>query len=119
MKDELQGKLVEILTSLQAAAGKATDVAVTQLPEIAQSYVLYGRLYLTVAILVGIAGIYIARRFEVLSRDDYSRDSLWVIASCTSFIFSIVLLATHFQEFFLVWAAPKVWLLKEIAGLLK
>ena len=43
MKEELNSKLVEILTSIQTAAGKASDFALEQLPDIAQSYVLYGR----------------------------------------------------------------------------
>lgn len=50
MKEELNTKLVEILTSIQTAAGKASDFALDQLPDIAQSYVLYGRAVSVVAV---------------------------------------------------------------------
>ena len=43
MKEELQGKLVDILTSIQTAAGKASDFAMDELPGIAQEYVAFGR----------------------------------------------------------------------------
>lgn len=39
MKEELQGKLVEILASIQSGVGQAKDFALVQLPDIAQSYV--------------------------------------------------------------------------------
>ena len=57
MKEELNGKLVEILTSIQTAAGKASDFALEQLPDIAQSYVMYGRAvsvaHLLIFLLIG------------------------------------------------------------------
>jgi hypothetical protein len=53
MKEELQGKLVEILTSIQTATGKASDFAMSQLPDVAQSYVGYGRALYTVGVVLG------------------------------------------------------------------
>jgi len=52
MKDELNEKLVEILSSIQSAAGKASDFAVEQLPDIAQSYIAYGRVYGTAMLFI-------------------------------------------------------------------
>jgi hypothetical protein len=42
MKEELQGKLVEILTQIQSTVGQAKDFTLQQLPDIAQSYIYYG-----------------------------------------------------------------------------
>lgn len=67
MKEELQSKLVEILGSIQTAAGKAGDFAMTQLPDIAQSYVVYGRIssfvLLVLCAMAAAAFSYIALRY--------------------------------------------------------
>ena len=128
MKDELQLKLVEILTSMQTAASKASDFAMAELPDIAQSYVIYGRWTSTffvvvsiTAMLLGLYGVYMAIK-EGAKPTMQQRDFIiifgaifGVLASMTGFISTMACMSS----FFLVWAAPKVWLLKEIAGLLK
>lgn len=63
MKDELQTKLLEILTAIQTntgkaidtgteLAGKAGDFALEQLPDIAQSYVAFARAWETFGALL-------------------------------------------------------------------
>lgn len=141
MKDELQLKLVEILTSIQTAAGKASDFALEQLPDIAQSYVAYGRVLYTSGLfftfLMIVAGIVLAylgikKQSDVEKQfkeehgpkarmgyfDKYDGFAHFFPAGVLALIgvtgFGLVLPGA-----FLVWISPKVWLLKEIASLLK
>lgn len=130
MKDELQGKLVEILGSIQTAAGKAGDFAMAQLPEIAQSYVAYGRVSALIAIVGSMMGIgfaiwcaMIVKREVGKYEDIYDSNPMIVmplsLVAGTVGLLSALSLIADIQMAALVWFAPKVWLLKEIAGMLK
>lgn len=140
MKEELQGKLVEILTSIQTATGKASDFAMTQLPDIAQSYVLYGRavyglglifcmlLLIGSSVLVwhGLRSVERSRqRYRLTHNGDepgyfnyYKGDGHWMGAFMSAVIGGMGLIFV-IPPAFLVWFAPKVWLLKEIAHLVR
>jgi hypothetical protein len=128
MKEELQSKLVEILTSIQTAAGKASDFAMEQLPDIAQSYIVYGRVANTlgvalcaVFVLAGALCLWRAYKEGRKTRGEYS-DGL-CFGLCMGGIVSVttgtVAGSAVVPSTLLVWFAPKVWLLKEIAGMLK
>lgn len=128
MKDELQMKLVEVLAAIQSTAGRAGDFAMEQLPEIAQSYVMYGRVYNTVAVLVfALAPIVIAwalaRLWRATENDLIDGDHPLVIMSVlcggTGALISAAVACSHLSSLLLVWFAPKVWLLKEIAILVR
>jgi hypothetical protein len=141
MKDELQGKLVEILTSIQGAVGKASDFAMVQLPDIAQQYVAYGRAYTALVMAVGVAifccGFWAvafvnakhraadAAYAEAKEKDKSEWRGHFFEASDAypfpfiPFVIGAFVVFLDAQQFMLVWFAPKVWLLKEIAGLLK
>ena len=126
MKEELNTKLVEILTSIQTAAGKASDFALEQLPDIAQSYVLYGRVFSLVTVLLCLA---VLRALVWLFRVTYRAISdgdvdevVWVpigIGGVVVGVIAVLLFLEGLQSTFLVWFAPKVWLLKELASLVK
>lgn len=45
MNGQLQAKMVEILTTIQRGTETAGTFAMEQLPDIAQQYVLYGRVW--------------------------------------------------------------------------
>lgn len=126
MKEELQTKLVEILSSIQAAAGKTTDFAMEQLPDIAQSYVAYGRVVLTleivicIAILIGLG--WLLRWTYRKVKENVLEDVFIVFAGLATIFAGTVALVTIFNlvpQAVLVWVAPKVWLLKELATLIK
>jgi len=125
MKEELQGKLVEILSSIQAAAGKASDFAMDQLPDIAQSYVAYGRAANTIGALLMLAlavtALLVALKLHAIkSKTDEYYDGFYVwfpalfAVGIPSGLFLMAL-----PQVLLVWLAPKVWLVKEIARMLK
>jgi hypothetical protein len=124
MKEELQGKLVEILTSIQTAAGKASDFALEQLPDIAQSYVAYGRVWSVAALccwlsvlVVSVLAIRWAYRHP-RAGDDRAPFAAGLGGGIMSFV-GVIGLMTTAKGAALVWFAPKVWLLKEIATLIK
>jgi hypothetical protein len=132
MKDELQGKLVEILTSIQTAAGKASDFAMDQLPDIAQSYIVYGRVS-TVAtsafLLLASAALFAMARWAYknpwnaspysFDQDKKRSDSNVLAIVLPALAGSFLMLVAALSFNWLVWFAPKVWLLKELASLIK
>lgn len=132
MNEELSGKLVEIIDAIQATASKAGEFAMTQLPSIAQEYVVYGRVksLATLAILLLLAaGFLLAARWAYKNpwnTSPYSWDegkkrsesNLWMIALC-SMLGSLFTLLSAATFDYLVWFAPKVWLLKALANLVK
>lgn len=132
MKEELQDKLVEILSSIQSAAGKASDLAMEQLPDIALSYIAYGRTIETVEVgvfalllSVGVWGcVYAATKKNWVQTSTYaqgwpdSRVVLMVMAGLLS-VFGFIGTVLNLPQMVLVWLSPKVWLLKEIATMLK
>jgi Ca2+/Na+ antiporter len=143
MKEELQGKLVEILTSIQTATGKAADFAMEQLPDIAQSYVVFGRVYGLLLTSAGLAllcaaaylvllGVRAYRRgeseyrqkhptneYRILYRDKFETGLVQFVAGLIASIFGLSVFLSSLGPTLLVWFAPKVWLLKEIAHLVK
>lgn len=117
MKPDLQDKLVEILTSIQAAANKANDFAVEQLPDIAQSYIMYGQITHTLAsalflVLTAICAALAVHMFRNDNEEYLPGPILFGVASLLG-------LAISLPSTVMVWVAPKVWLLKEIAGMMK
>ena len=118
MNESLQSKLVEILTSIQAATGKASDFALSQLPDIAQSYVLYGRISLTSAIVLSLIVVIVLMVVGVKWSNKID-DGFPFFITFTASMFPIGVILTQFYPMLLVWFAPKVWLLKELAGMIK
>lgn len=129
MNEQLQGKLVEILAGIQAATKAAGDFALEQLPDIAQQYVAYGRVFGTLESLACLSLLILLAvvtcKFGYFSKapDEYG---FWptprmvaAFGGTLGLILSFILTMASFQGTLLVWIAPKVWLLKEIAGLLK
>lgn len=127
MKEELQSKLVEILTAMQTVAGQAKDFTLAQLPDIAQSYVTYGRANATLWTVLGLAlllatlfhwGPKAIRAFGDKGASPVAFEARLIVAAAGLAIGGI-LFGDNVGKFLLVWFAPKVWLLKEIAGMLK
>lgn len=126
MKEQLRDKLIEVLSSIQTAVGKAGDFAVEQLPEIAQTYIAYGRVDATIGLLMwgalAVAAAFSLRLAWLRGRgpyDDMKEFEVFVellfgvIGSICGWIGVFVYLSMAL----LVWFAPKVWLLKQLVVL--
>ena len=122
MKPELQDKLVEVITSIQTGVAKTTDFAVSQLPDVAQQYILFGRVTETICLIAmllitGLGIWLILLSLKAIKKDiDYFTAVFFsVIATGTAAFFTCVV----FNSVAMVWFAPKIYLIKGLAGLLK
>lgn len=132
MKQELQDKLVDVISAIHSATGKASDFALEQLPEIAQQYVMYGRVRSVVLVLLfsilAVASLKYAHwayknpwNYSSFSFDKDAKRSesncLAIFIGMASGVASIISAVGSVNV--LVWVAPKVWLLQALAGLVK
>ena len=131
MEDELKKNAADLLALLKDGLEKGAQVAGEQLPDLAMQYVLWGRVmntvtlvFLTVTAVTCIWVFYqsaVKNRWEV--KDSYAGWGHTRAVACTlsgvmGMLFTALALANT-SSFLLVWFAPKVWLLKEIAQVLK
>jgi len=125
MKEELNTKIVEILTGMQNAVSKAGDFAMDQLPDIAMQYVMYGRIQSIVVLLLSLF-CFVALVFSVywLVKNPWEGDfgekravtnSLGILICLIGAIYFSIIVFISISNALLVWLAPKVWLIKEIA----
>jgi hypothetical protein len=131
MKQELQDKLVDVIGAIQSATGKANDFAMEQLPEIAQQYVMYGRVrsalfFLLFLILAGSSFKYAHWAYKnpwnlsTYFDKDAKRSDSNLVAIATGMVFGVFFTVCAWEAAnVLVWVAPKVWLLQALAALVK
>jgi hypothetical protein len=135
MNEQLQSQLANILGMIADGVQATGDFAKEQLPDVVQQFILYGRISSTVWMLATIAAacgsLYVALKFGYLNKGavygkgDYYSPGTWhtnrevaaVIGTIASLIF-IPVAILRIQLAALVWFAPKVWLIKELAGML-
>ena len=136
MNEELQKQLASIIAAIQNAAAKGTDFALTQLPDIAQQYVAYGRAsataYMAVWLLMFVLGIVCFRRGIRLTREDsklerthYGKSPnedesiacgiFGTLLTIVSFIGAMLVMGDVFKA----WFAPKVYLIEQLERLVK
>jgi len=127
MDKELKDKALEIITSLQDIAREGA----AQLPEMATSYVAYGRAaetisaFLLFALFVFCAWrVYLAFKNPKLVGGTGYDKAEWAPAqiaetfSCVMILFlSAPFLLSSVRRALFVWVAPKVWLIKELSVL--
>ena len=132
MNEQLQSKLVEILAGIQSATKAAGDFALEQLPDIAQQYVMYGRVKtaaLTAFMLLAAGVLFATFRWAYANpwnastynfeKDAKRSDSNYLVMVVSCVFGSLFALIGVLSFDWMAWVAPKAWLLKEIAGLLK
>ena len=122
MKNELEPKLVEVIGQLQGAVMKASDFAIQQLPDVVQSYILYGRISNLVILMFDLVILYGCWRLYKLPTKGgmYEDDVVAIKIIFSGAVGGGTLMHTFFsiQETVLVWAAPKIWLIKELGKLI-
>ena len=129
MNDELQNKLAEVLGGIAEGVKQAKDFAVEQLPDVAQQYIMFGRMWETAAFVMLVAatvvcGWMVLRGWRLTSDkeasySDHDRGQmLMIFGSVPGFAIAIFLIV-QLKAVLLVWFAPKLYLLQGIAGLVK
>lgn len=130
MKEELQRQLAQIIAAIHGQASSTGDFWVERLPSVAQQYIAYGRAQAVIDIVMPVLGLLLAAWLIKQERmhfgaplDIKSKGALisvlinTVAASLGTYSVIMFVNATHAAA--LVWSAPKVWLLRELANMLK
>ncbi len=115
--EELLKRADTIGAWLQGKIDPAVDFATQQAVDIAQQYVMFGMAYQTFisvgCILVFIASIWLAKKFW-----EVTRGHILVLTAVVG-VWAWVCFCTTIRDTLLVWFAPKVWLLTQLAELVK
>lgn len=121
---------------LSGAVTKTADVATAQAIDIAMQYVMYGRFFFTSVIVAStFASVALVWYFftkgvnntdAVVRSPNQFRDGDWLAERIVAFFIggpaaaaSLIVLTANLKEFLMVWAAPKVWLMIQLAELAK
>ena len=129
MNNELQSKLVEVLTGISEGVAQAKDFAIEQLPDVAQQYIMFGMVWetallgiLVVASMLCVWGLVwgVKRAFSETATWSQKESGFPValISGCI-LAFTGSFAIAQIKPVLLVWFAPKLYLLQGIAGLVK
>lgn len=131
MNQETQQELLlknanEVLHWIGEKVKSAEAVVSEQIPGVAAQYILYGQvtsvfsLFAFIAVFAVAAFYVLPKGYKLNKADKYSATGpMMMIAGVVGSLASFPVMMLAFRDVFLVWFAPKVWLLKEIATLLK
>jgi hypothetical protein len=129
MDNELQSKLVEVLTGISEGVGQAKDFAVEQLPDVAQQYIMFSMVWETGAFIMSLVlsvalAVWVFRSVKISLDEEASFKAQDNASIITIFGGAFMFLACFvtvlkFKATMLVWLAPKMYLLQGIANLVK
>lgn len=139
LQAELLKRADEIFAAVGTAVGKASDIAfqagqvvAAEIPDIAYQYIAFGRVYQTgifvFTMTMALLGFYWFFNLGLNNRKNFADDPYcgWHGAriayttggGLTTIIFGIISIA-NFRDTVLIWAAPKIWLIEELARIAK
>lgn len=129
VQQELLNRADSIIASIGDAVNRSTEFVQGQVPDIALQYVAFGRAYETVNMLISLAmflvglwlvinvGVRNTRKFKDCI-DGWSLPRMFAVGfGSLSTMVGLVAFGAQLKGFLLVWFAPKVWLILEIARL--
>lgn len=129
MNEQLQKHLVSIITSISDAVKATATFAWEQASDIAVSYVLYGRIWYTFLAIIIMAYVVLSFighvklfKYGMTVRSDdgkvavHGLNVMWGAGSVTLFCNTV---PDKLQSLVMVYAAPKVWLIQELARMVK
>lgn len=124
MKEELQNKAVEILTSIQTTVSEAKDFTLTQLPDIANQYITYGIVsnvtYSVISLTLIAVCCWLAcwclREMRIRDSELLVGGMMGIITAGLFFLYNFIV---GLEETIMVIFAPKVWLVLELSKLIK
>lgn len=130
MKEELQRQIAQIIAAIHGQASSTGDFWIERLPSVAQQYIAYGRAQAIIDIIMPTAGLLVAAWLikHLLVNSGIGLDfkthraflSLLTGVVATGLgIYSVIAFVAATRLAALVWFAPKVWLLRELANIIK
>lgn len=124
MQIELLKRADTIFKTLADGGNSAKGVAMEQLPDIANQLITMNRIYLTVACIAGlimmIISVFTTNKCVKSNWDNDDSAPLFLgIASLATAIFGVGFFLSNVKPMFVVWFAPKIFLITELITLLK
>lgn len=116
-----QDLMIKTIAGLQKAVETGWDFAREHLPDMAVQFVAFGRAYDSFIIALCIAafiGIYFFVKKAFTSTDEAMQGAA-IIIGLGGGIVSLVVFLANIKSFMMVWFAPKIWLMLELAKFLK
>lgn len=125
VNDELNAKLLEIVTDIQTNATAAKSVLMTEIPEVVtqwMNYELYLSIFwLTISVIV-LSFNLLVYLFKDRSTYDDEKFCLYVIFTSSSTIWFIIVACIQISEITQIILTPKIWIiehLKDIISIIK
>ena len=123
MQQELLDRADSIFESVAKTVTNITDIAKEQLPDIAHQYLMFQSAYITfmmvLSIVLGYVGyLFIKKGIAEETSFDMSM-TCFLFGVAPAIISSLVLFSTYLKDFFMVWFAPKIFLITHIVQLVK
>lgn len=126
MQVELLQRADAIFAKIAEAATAATDFAAAQLPDIAYQYIAFNRVYLTFIVVFCSIVLLVQQTLSIrniLKAKGYKdKDTAWMVYVMTTFItgtLSLPFVLYNLKAFFMVWFAPKIFLITNIVQLVR
>jgi hypothetical protein len=122
MQKELLNRADSIMLWVQESVTKAGQFAAEQIPDIAMQYVAYGRAMSTFAVVIAIGLLFLSfALFKKAAKRGHASDAGFfsALGGVVSIIVGGIVLLINTSTVFMVWFAPKVWLLREVVNLVK
>lgn len=130
LQQELLNRADAIMDSIGGAVNRGAEFVQGQVPEIAMQYVAFGRVYETVIMAISITifmvGLWLVVNVACRNTYKFEDDYHWhtnrvgaLILGLISLSIGLIAIAENIKSFILVWFAPKIWLLMEIAKLVR
>lgn len=120
----------QIVADVCRMAGNGSDLATQQMSDVTQQYLSYGRLWYTscscvlaaTCIFCFLIMVAMGRKIAEREKAGFSSDESYGVSALitagsaiASFVYFVICMKTTVM----VWSAPKVWLMQELAGLVK
>lgn len=100
-------------------AGKVADAAYVQAVDIATQYIHFGMAINTLLILISLGAIGLSIWIMTLKSNDTNVQGGVAILALSTFITGALIFAFNIRDTLLVYFAPKIWIMKELAELAK
>lgn len=124
MQEEIFRRIDGIFSAIASTVERAGQFAAEQLPDVALQYVAFGRAYSTMVIVLSVLiptlfWYFTARFVKTCESTSVDKEavSAWIVVSIMATGFCMLAFFINIKEFLMVWFAPKVWLIMEIAEL--